>query len=130
MSKLTQPGNADLHYMTVVCTPEATAVTFHEFRDVDGEGGPAIDAAKEALEAPRTSAYVGLVEFHGNTGPLFRNETVLVPVQLDAELRSAIRKHCGARGRAAMIQFLTGLLNADLAQICGEEPEGSDAGPH
>lgn len=116
MSKLTQPGNSDLHYMTVVCTPEATAVTFHEFRDIDGENGAAVDAAREALAAPRTSAYVGLIELHGNTGrPASAvDDLVLVPVRLDPELRVHLAKR-GMRGRKDIVGYLTGLLVAAQA---------------
>jgi hypothetical protein len=55
MTRLTQPGKTDLHFMAVTCTPSDTAVEFCETH------AEAVDAAKVNLGAPGTSVYVGTV---------------------------------------------------------------------
>jgi len=119
--KLTKPGKHDLPWMVAVCTPETTAVSFHEYLAIDGEGGPAEKTAGAALEVPRTSVYIAAIELHGNTGRRQHEDTVLVPVRVDAELRSAIARHCRVRGRAELVRFLGALLEADLDQIRSED---------
>lgn len=113
--RLTRPGATDMHWMSVVCTPETTHVEFHELSD---------DANQTALTGmlQRCSAYVGAVTLQGEhkfkpTHAPADGMTVVLGFTLDREMRAALHKYNGANKRADYANTLRGLLVADLEQI-------------
>lgn len=119
MARLKKPGKADLEWMTVVCTPEATAVSFHEFLSEDGENGAAREAAGEALRAPRTSAYIGRVELQDSSPRAARDDLMLVPFKLTIAMQQRLAAR-GVRGRAAVIEYLSKVLESSIDHLCGD----------
>lgn len=113
MSRIKPPGDTDLHWMSVVCTPDETHAEFHE-TSMD-----AADAARAALTIG-TSVYVGRIDAQGEHRVRPDGGTIVLSFQLDHETRAALRNHNGSNTRKAFADTLRALLLADIDQIRDE----------